>query len=172
MVPYTYQGTHDTYLKQRCQHLELDPAVKVLTVFGTSHRAPWHCERSRCQNIHPTYWRVWSTHSTMSPKAERWLGIAAPAATMAPLVTMAETVITSMMNDTTGAMSSISRGNIGMGAQMPLFLIAMRQCLPTEPMHFHQEGPTGTSDAGAQALRRAHDTRTRTYLSGCGRATR
>ena len=41
MVPYTYQGTHDTYPgKYAASTPKLDPAV--LVPYLTSQRAPWH----------------------------------------------------------------------------------------------------------------------------------
>ena len=75
-----YLSRYAQYLSQVRQHPKLDPAV--LVPYSASYRHLGIVPTLSVSNIRPTLVGAWSTHSTMSPKAEwveLWL-----AATTAP----------------------------------------------------------------------------------------
>ena len=68
MVPYTYKGSHDTYLKYAASTPKLDPAVLVpYLAHGDQDISGW-CRRSRPASTRPICWPAWSTRSTTRPK--------------------------------------------------------------------------------------------------------
>ena len=112
VVPYTYQGTHDTYLKYPPAPLSSIPPYSCH--IWPSHRAPWHC--AHAVGVRISALLVGAPGQLTRPCKGR-MGWNCVTGCMAPLRTMAETSNTLTMNDTTSPMSSPSSHAVvgGMG---------------------------------------------------------